>query len=901
MIRQSVRFIFIANFFIANLAALPCLADEIYFKDGRKIDGVIRDSGGSEVLVETAGGVFAFKRELIDRIVEGSQFDNILSQARLDELRNNYRQSLDLYLQAVSLAKTQEEKDAVINGQRKAVKGFVDSLAAHDPLTNGLDDIQEIEKLKTRISDSVMLSMLQSAKVALDNQIAQGHFNEGKRAVDQKRFDDAINHFQVVITNYPDHPVAKGLGSQLADLYNNLGEKEFQYGKGNLDKALEAFQASVKLDPDNNIAKLYLGLTYFEKNNYPQTERYLSQVSQVNLSGWQSSRLKSALARSQRELAPKPTPAIVQQSRPVIQEEPEEQLTTMQSISHWFGKLYDNTTNFISNIGSGSSDVVPMIINILKLLGILFGVLLVFWYFPMIILMKDLPNRKVVYYNWKKIVRLTGLIGLVFYFIDRFIREKPGRKCPACNRSLENPALFENYEFDTCPYCNTKIKPMFTLKELIQLQADNIMAAKQRSGGETDEAQRQQMLELINLLMVFGRRIRASDIHIEPDEHTMHVRYRVDGVITETIKLERLIQSFIVSSIKVMCNLNIAEKRVPQDGHFRRMILGEDVNVRVSTIPTNHGEKGVLRLLDQRMVSTTLDRLGMRNDTLEQYRNAVISPHGLILATGPTGSGKTTLLYASLQYVHDGTKNIITVEDPIEYELDGINQIQHNSATGMTFANALKSILRQDPDIIMVGEIRDLETATIAVNAALTGHMVYSTLHTTDTSQTLARLIDIGVDVKLLSSAIQCIIAQRLVRKLCPSCKKAVTATEQEMKRLGRDGIKLEGQKIYKENGCRECNNTGFLGRTGIYEILVPNREIRNLVEDSAPSLDIREASIKSGMKTLREEGIFKILAGITSIAEIIRVTSDDISFEEDDRDFSAPEEHKVVRLEGKN
>lgn len=880
------------------LPALSIPADEIYFKDGRKIEGVIRDTGGGEILVETAGGVFAFKRDLIDRIVEGSEYDNVLSQARLEELRNNFRQAIDTYQKALGLAKTQAEKDAVINGQRKVVKGFVTSLSAHNPLTNGLDDIKEIENIKTFISDPVMLGDLQSAKVSLDNKIAQGHFNEGKKSIDQKKFAEAIQHFNVVLQNYPDHPVAKGLENQLAGLYNDLGEKEFQYGNGNLAKAQEAFEKTLQHDPNNNIAKLYLGLIAFERKDYTRSDQYLNDVSQSNLTGWQTSRLRSALNRTERELMPKPT-RVIQQTQPVfVEPEPEVELTMMQSVSNWFGNLFSSVSGLFSNAGSGTSDLVPMIIDILKYLFILFIALLILWYIPMQILMRDLPNRKVVYYNWKKIVRLTGLLGLLFYFIDRMIREKPSRKCPSCNRSLENPALFENYEFDVCPYCNTKIKPIYTIPNLIQLQAENILAAKQRSGGETDEAQRQQMLELINLLMVFGRRIRASDIHIEPDEHTMHIRYRVDGVIAETVKLERLLQSFIISSIKVMCNLNIAEKRIPQDGHFRRMILGEDVNVRVSTVPTNHGEKGVLRLLDQRMVSTTLDRLGMREDTLEQYRNAVISPHGLILATGPTGSGKTTLLYGSLQYVNDGTKNIITVEDPIEYELDGINQIQHNNATGMTFANALKSILRQDPDVIMVGEIRDLETATIAVNAALTGHMVYSTLHTTDTSQTLARLIDIGVDVKLLSSAIQCIVAQRLVRKLCPNCKKSVEATDAEMKRLGKEGIKLEGQKIYKENGCKECNNTGFIGRTGIYEILVPNRDIRNLVEKSAPSLDIREASIKSGMKSLREEGIYKILAGITSVAEIIRVTSDDISFDEDDRDYGSGGNDNLVKLE---
>jgi type II secretory ATPase GspE/PulE/Tfp pilus assembly ATPase PilB-like protein len=311
--------------------------------------------------------------------------------------------------------------------------------------------------------------------------------------------------------------------------------------------------------------------------------------------------------------------------------------------------------------------------------------------------------------------------------------------------------------------------------------------------------------------------------------------------------------------------------------------------VRVSTIPTRLGEKVVMRLLDHRIATATLDSLGMRSNALESYRTAIRAPHGLILATGPTGSGKTTLQYASLQFINDGSKNITTVEDPIEYELEGINQVQHNTATGLTFATALRSILRQDPDVIMVGEIRDLETGSIAVNAALTGHLVFSTLHTIDTSTALSRLIDIGVDVKLLQSAILCIVAQRLVRKLCPHCKKETTVSAKELKALGSEAQLLEGKPIFKSRGCKDCSGTGYIGRTGIYEMLVPNRTVRTLIEKGASAMEIRQASHDTGMKSLREEGIMKILQGITSVDEVIRVTTDD-AFRSDESAFTTDE-----------
>lgn len=868
--------------FFLILPVLSGLGDEIYFKDGRKINGVIRDSGGGEILVETAGGVFAFKRDQIDRIVEGSEFDNVLSQARLEELRNNFRLAIDTYQRAKALAETQEEKDTVLNGQRKAVKGYVNSLSSHDPLTNGLDDIRDIEQIKTFISDPVMLADLQSMKVSLDNKIAQGHYNAGKSAVVQKNFADAIRHYKIVIEKYPEHPLAKGLESQLAGLYNDLGEKEYQYGNGNLNKAQEAFESALTLDPNNNIAKLYLGLIAFERKNYTLTDHYLNQVSQSNLTAWQVGRLRSALNRTERELMPKPTRTVIQQPQPVVvEQEPDEDTTMLQSVNNWFNNLVSNTTALFSDVDSDSSNAVPLIIDGLKILAVIFIAFIALWYIPMNILLKDIPNRKVLYYNWRKIVRYTGLIGLILYFIDRLIREKSVKKCPACSRAIENPILFENYEFDVCPFCYNKIKPIYTFIDLITMQADTIASAKQHTGGETDESQRQQLIELVTLFIIYGKRMGAGEIRIEPGEKFMQVSFDKDGMIIETIQLELILISHVVSTVKVMSNLNIAEKRNPQNGNFHRVFLGEDIHVRVTTAPINQTEKVTLRLFDQRMVSTTVDRLGMRQDIVMQYNKVLESPNGLVLVAGPDKCGKTTLLYASLQQYQNSARQVCTVEDPIEYNLNSIDQIQYNELSGMSFADSLQSIMRRDPDVVLVGELRDLESANIAVNAAAQNRVVFAALPTIDTTKTLAKLTEVGVDEKQLSAAVQCVVSPRLVRKLCSQCKKAVQITEKEIERFGNEGRKLLGKTVYKEVGCKECNKTGYSGRFAIYEFLVPNAEIRNLIENKVPEFEMRKIAIQIGMKTLRDEGIDKILEGTTSISEILRVTPENIDVED--------------------
>jgi general secretion pathway protein E len=385
------------------------------------------------------------------------------------------------------------------------------------------------------------------------------------------------------------------------------------------------------------------------------------------------------------------------------------------------------------------------------------------------------------------------------------------------------------------------------------------------------------IIRFVNSLITQAYKQRASDIHIEPFERELIARYRIDGILYEVLRPPHRAQASITSRIKIMANLNIAEKRLPQDGRFRVRIAGKDVDVRVSTLPTAFGERVVMRLLDKAANVLTLEEIGMDPVILRQVGGMITKSHGIFLVTGPTGSGKTTTLYASLTRLNSREKNIITVEDPIEYQLPGVGQIQVNPKIELTFAAGLRSILRQDPDIIMVGEIRDGETADIAVQSALTGHMVFSTLHTNDAAGALTRLVEMGIEPFLAASSIVGILAQRLVRRICPGCRQSYRPTPEIIREMGLAGAVTEGVEFYRGAGCGECMGIGYRGRTGIYELLTVDEQVRDLLLQNKDSASIKSAAVKKGMKTLRDAGLALALAGETSIEEILRVTQEEV------------------------
>lgn len=392
---------------------------------------------------------------------------------------------------------------------------------------------------------------------------------------------------------------------------------------------------------------------------------------------------------------------------------------------------------------------------------------------------------------------------------------------------------------------------------------------------EVDDASEKPAVHLANT--IFNQAVRAgtSDIHIEPQEMSMRVRFRIDGVLHDAMQPPKKLHAPLVSRIKVMANMDIAERRVPQDGRISLKIEEKTIDVRVATLPTAYGEKVTMRLLHRSGRLITLEELGFPLLELEKYRRIVKMPYGFILVTGPTGSGKSTTLYATLSAVNSVEKNIITVEDPIEYRLDGLNQVQVNVRAGLTFANGLRSILRSDPDIIMIGEIRDAETARIAVESALTGHLVFSTIHTNDAAGAITRLGDMGIETFLTASSLAGVVAQRLARILCTHCKEPYEISRDQLLSNIPDFPIGEGEEkltLYRSKGCFRCSNTGYKGRVGVYELLLVNEEIRRLTLNHASSSEINDAAVASGMVTLRQDGLRKVKQGITSVEEIMRV-----------------------------
>ena len=403
----------------------------------------------------------------------------------------------------------------------------------------------------------------------------------------------------------------------------------------------------------------------------------------------------------------------------------------------------------------------------------------------------------------------------------------------------------------------------------IEFQAAGAVEDIERSFGSENAL----IVRGVNAMIAKAIKMKASDIHVEPYEKDIRVRYRVDGILIEVKRMPKILINGLLSRIKIMASLDIADRRLPQDGRFRIKLAGRYVDFRVSTMPTVYGEKAVLRILDRSTVNLNLPTLGFDEEALEKLNKCIRSPYGIILVTGPTGSGKSTTLYSVLNVLNTPEVNISTAEDPIEYELGGINQVQCKSEIGLTFASALRSFLRQDPDIIMVGEVRDGETSEIAIKAALTGHLVFSTLHTNDAPSSIHRLINMGVEPFMISASLLMVQAQRLVRRVCPKCKEEDEKAEKVLKALGISRDEYKGAKFYKGRGCEHCNGTGYKGRAAIYEMMLISEEIKELISERATTLEIARKAREQGMKTLRESGMEKAVIGETSLEEVLRVT----------------------------
>jgi general secretion pathway protein E len=414
------------------------------------------------------------------------------------------------------------------------------------------------------------------------------------------------------------------------------------------------------------------------------------------------------------------------------------------------------------------------------------------------------------------------------------------------------------------------------VEELDSQNIDQLADEVAGSDDLLDVVNRPPVIRLVNDVLFRALQLRASDIHVHPYEGKIQIRYRVDGILYDTLSLNRNVLPLIVSRIKVMAGMDIAERRMPQDGRCSVRLGQREIDLRVSTVPTSFGERCVLRILDKSSGILTLNQLGLWEDDLKRFDTLLTRTHGIIFVTGPTGSGKSTTLYACLNRINSAEKNVMTVEDPIEYQLEGISQMQVASKKGVTFVNALRHILRQDPDVVMVGEVRDAETARMAIQSSLTGHLVFSTLHTNDSAGAISRLLDLGVEPYLVSSSLIAIMAQRLLRKVCPDCRKEYKPAPHELRELGLGDLRSE-DRFYIGAGCDKCFQTGYRGRTGIYELMLVNEEIQNLIYQRATAGAIKKFALDAGLQTLRMDGARKVLAGITTISEVLRVTQADV------------------------
>ncbi len=453
-------------------------------------------------------------------------------------------------------------------------------------------------------------------------------------------------------------------------------------------------------------------------------------------------------------------------------------------------------------------------------------------------------------------------------------------------RAFDEIRALSGYKVRPVMACESEIKAI--INNYFGIGADTVDRMRQDAGevqviedsaGENGDlaelAEDATLIRLVNQILKEALSLRASDVHIEPYERKLVIRYRIDGVLQEAPIPARFkqFQSAIISRIKIMADLNIAEKRLPQDGRIRLLVSGRQIDVRVSIVPTLYGEGVVLRILDQATMFLSLEEIGMEKDTLVEFTDIISEPHGIFLVTGPTGCGKTTTLYAALEKVRSPEKKVITIEDPVEYQLDGVNQIQVRPAINLTFANGLRNIIRHDPDVIMVGEIRDKESADIAVHAALTGHLVFSTLHTNDTAGAITRLLDMGVEPYLVASSVEGVMAQRLVRLICPHCREEDPHADLGLlaKMLGHGNA-----KAFRGRGCPRCRNVGYLGRQGIFELLRVDEAVKEMILQRTSTGHIKGYAVERGMRTLRQEGWLKVARGITSMDEVYRLTKDD-------------------------
>ena len=507
------------------------------------------------------------------------------------------------------------------------------------------------------------------------------------------------------------------------------------------------------------------------------------------------------------------------------------------------------------------------------ILGIVVVAFLILHTIPNLFLKWRSRHGDIVAAENRMLARRFGFVALIPYTIRALKTAPTKNRCPFCNKGIDNIEAYSDLNFYVCPHCHENITPIYDLKDYVShlLQQLEFEFKRSKDRGGESVLEKDAMQKLVRAILTLAVRRRASDLHLDTEADGALLRARIDGMMYEMLVMAKPVGIAFISALKIMANLDITERRVPQDGKASLWVDKNDLDLRINTSPASLGEKVSIRILNQKQIQVDPTKLGMDGDHLERFQRAIHRPHGLIIVTGPSGSGKSTTLYVALNEINTGEQNIVTIEDPIEYQLKGISQMQVNPAANFTFATGLRSILRQDPDVIMVGEIRDKETAVIAVEAAMTGHLVFTTLHTIDAPTAFGRLADMNVETRRLAESVICLLGQRLVRTICPDCRKPYKPKKADIELLHLADTEVT---YVHGTGCDSCMNTGYQGRIGIFEFLIPDDAIREVLETRATVSVLRELARKAGYRPMREEGIIRIVQGSTTVEEVIRVTS---------------------------
>lgn len=851
------------------------MADRITLQNDRVIEGRIVQENETEIVFEIGGIRQTFQKSNIRSIVRENTRENSPASEQIVSAETLLENGDILEAQKVfnaALGIDENVLQSESNLARRliaALSNFADSTLADGDGYAAIETADLIESAETSNIISTLFPNNQTEYRAKTQvlrgrgwaMIAEDLRSEGNFEESIKAYEQAENYFLQNTQTFAELKFEEAR-TRIALSENLVRNNELENAKSAALTALENFQAAIDNAQSN-------------ANLVEQSRSEINRIRSVVIPN-----INIAL-RPNPTPTPVPTPVPTPFPTPVPTPIPDVQADQTEEgmLSGIFTQENEDKLNeWVQEVlGEGTTFVDALI-----LIGIF---ILIYWIIPSIFFKYRVSKLDFHADQWASKVWWMGTFTFLGYLYSIIAnrskvtkKEKTKHPCPHCGHSLDDPMQYDKLQFEYCPSCSGEIKPIYDIAEYINILASNLRLEADKVDKGTESlntlVKKDGMQRLVRALITSASRTRASDLHIEPGQKTVKIRQRVDGIMVDMVELNPTLGPAIVSALKVNADLDISEKRKPQDGSMQVMVDDHPLDLRIATSPSQVGETATLRLLDSRTIEMSTKNLGMTKSTRQIFESAVDEPHGLVLVTGPTGSGKTTTLYIALQSLTKGDKNIISIEDPIEFRIAGINQIQVNPTAGLTFASGLRSMLRQDPDVIMVGEIRDGETAEIAVNAAQTGHLVFSTLHTIDAASSVTRLFDLKISPRQFADALSLVVAQRLIRLVCPHCAKEVKISEEKLDELSIPTYDYDKYEFVEGQGCDHCLSTGFYGRTGIFEMLLPNSSIRSFLQKGEFStVELRELAISNGMRTLREEALILLRQKLTTYEEVLRVT----------------------------